>query len=102
MVSRKALAKTILEILSQGKEGKRCLIGFDGFTDEIIEVVDQRQDSERYTPLLTISDLSERIRDSSGKSCGKRRNPRSECRGDGGEPQPYGGSGHSSSPHTHG
>jgi sugar/nucleoside kinase (ribokinase family) len=38
-----------------------ALIGLDGFVDEIIAVVDKRQDKDRYTPVKTISDLGNKI-----------------------------------------
>ncbi len=37
------------------------VIGFDGFVDEIIDVVDKRQDSEHYKRIDTIKELATRI-----------------------------------------
>lgn len=42
--------------------------GFDGFVDEMIEVVDERQDLETYQPLSTITRFSEVIGAASGRS----------------------------------
>lgn len=46
----------------------KMLIGFDGFIDEIIHVVDKRQDAEHFTRIETISDLGDRIKRASGLS----------------------------------
>ena len=37
------------------------VLGFDGFVDEIIHVVDKRQDSEHFTRIETLLALSKRI-----------------------------------------
>ena len=39
----------------------KTTVGFDGFVDEIIAVVDKRQDFERYEPIRTISILGGKI-----------------------------------------
>lgn len=44
------------------------IIGFDGFVDEIIHVVDKRKDSETFTRVNTIGDLADRIDNASGLS----------------------------------
>ncbi|MFN3168645.1 MAG: PfkB family carbohydrate kinase [Phycisphaeraceae bacterium] len=44
------------------------IIGFDGFVDSIIAVVDKRLDTERYEPLHTISDFGGRISAAAGRS----------------------------------
>lgn len=44
------------------------LIGFDGFVDAIIAVVDKRQDTENYDPVHTLADFGQRIVDSAGRS----------------------------------
>lgn len=43
-------------------------IGFDGFVDEIIEVVDKRHSVSYYEPIETIADLGRRISNSAGLS----------------------------------
>ena len=45
-----------------------AFVGLDGFVDDIVHVVDQRQDAENYTRLKTITDMSERIGQAAGKS----------------------------------
>lgn len=44
------------------------IVGFDGFVDEIIHVVDKRNDSENFTRINTISSLGDRITKASGLS----------------------------------
>ena len=44
------------------------LIGFDGFVDAIIAVVDKRHDTDHYEPLATLSAFGQRIVDSAGRS----------------------------------
>ncbi|MDY0138182.1 MAG: hypothetical protein RBR50_00600 [Candidatus Izemoplasmatales bacterium] len=46
----------------------KLLIGFDGFVDEIIHVVDKRIDSESFKRIDTIEDLANRIKKASGLS----------------------------------
>lgn len=45
-----------------------AFIGLDGFVDEIIRVVDQRQDSLNYEAMSTIKTLGDRVLEASGKS----------------------------------
>jgi len=44
------------------------MLGFDGFVDAIIAVVDKRHDTERYDRLATLSAFGQRIVDSAGRS----------------------------------
>lgn len=44
------------------------LIGFDGFVDSIIAVVDKRHDTDHYDPVHTLQDFGQRIVDSAGRS----------------------------------
>lgn len=46
----------------------RALIGFDGFVDSIIAVVDKRSSLHDYTPLATIADFGQRISAAAGQS----------------------------------
>lgn len=43
-------------------------IGFDGFTDEILTVVDKRQNPQTFQPITSIPDFAQRILSASGKS----------------------------------
>ncbi len=47
---------------------KKMFIGVDGFVDQIIHVVDKRQDFESYARVETISDFGERISRAAGLS----------------------------------
>lgn len=44
------------------------LIGFDGFVDEIVRMVDKRTGLKDYTSIATLTQLAERIGDAAGKS----------------------------------
>lgn len=46
----------------------RATIGLDGFVDEIIAVVDKRQDNERYDAIPTIEVFGRKISEAAGKS----------------------------------
>ena len=46
----------------------RVLIGLDGFVDEIISVVDQRESDDRYTRVPTLAAFAARIARAAGKS----------------------------------
>jgi fructose-1-phosphate kinase PfkB-like protein len=45
-----------------------AFVGLDGFVDDIVHVVDQRQDAENYTRLNTITDMANRIGQAAGVS----------------------------------
>jgi hypothetical protein len=54
--------QTLRSILKQKNPTTlNMVIGFDGFVDEIIDVVDKRSDSEHYDRVDTISSLAKRI-----------------------------------------
>jgi len=55
---------TLIEPASQ----LHAFVGLDGFVDEIIHVVDKRDNAEKYHRLPTIQALSERIGGAAGKS----------------------------------
>lgn len=68
-----ALARSIRqtrEALSSAKDATsfQALLGFDGFVDEIIDVVDKRASFEEYTRIETIKEFSERIGRAAGLS----------------------------------
>lgn len=46
-----------------------CFIGFDGFTDEIVNAVKTRYTPTTYEAFSTIKDFGQRIVDAGGKSC---------------------------------
>jgi len=45
------------------------IVGFDGFIDEIIHLVDERQAVDAYTRIENMKDLAARIDQAAGKSC---------------------------------
>ncbi len=45
-----------------------ALMGFDGFVDEIVRLVDKKQDRDQYTYIPTISAFAERLSRAAGKS----------------------------------
>lgn len=46
-----------------------CLIGFDGFTDDLVQAVRTRESPESFIPMETISEFGQIITSSSGVSC---------------------------------
>ncbi|MEI9998223.1 MAG: hypothetical protein WDO13_03165 [Verrucomicrobiota bacterium] len=46
----------------------QCLLGFDGFVDEIFHVVDQRQSPTKYTPFGSIKTFGGKVTAAAGKS----------------------------------
>jgi sugar/nucleoside kinase (ribokinase family) len=46
----------------------RCLIGFDGFVDSIIDVVDERHSPDRYDRMKTIDQLGRKLVAAAGQS----------------------------------
>jgi len=65
MVDKQHLAE---KLLSQTIK-KKCLIGFDGFTDEILAVVKTRIDGDHFTPMDQMQDLATLIKRHAKKSC---------------------------------
>jgi hypothetical protein len=59
-----------VKLLSQVKAAShlKAFVGLDGFVDEIVHVVDKRQDADNYQRLDTISALSERLGGAAGQS----------------------------------
>lgn len=55
--SRKAIMRT-----------KKCLVGFDGFVDEIIHAVGTRKNNTEYERITTIAEFAARVGSAAGKS----------------------------------
>lgn len=51
-----------------GVPSARAVVGFDGFVDAIIAVVDKRYGPGRYDPVRTIAAMAEKIRGAAGES----------------------------------
>lgn len=61
-------AATGLRKLADQAEQNRVIVGFDGFVDSIIKVVDKRQDADHFTPMNTISQFADKVAAASGQS----------------------------------
>jgi len=59
---------SILSKASNTLKAKHALLGFDGFVDQIIRVVDKRQSPQEYSAISTLSKFSERVAEAAGKS----------------------------------
>ncbi|HVR37173.1 MAG TPA: hypothetical protein VMS21_15125 [Methylomirabilota bacterium] len=64
---RNACARRLIDA-GQTMSERTAFVGFDGFVDEILHVVDKRQNAEAYTRIPTIDHLARRIAGASGKS----------------------------------
>ena len=64
---REQCAARLTSLARQAAE-TTAFVGLDGFVDEIIRVVDQRQDANRHESMHTIAQLGTRISSAAGKS----------------------------------
>ena len=64
---RQACASRLEAALPQVKQ-LSAFVGFDGFVDEIIHVVDKRESAEKFTRVPTIAMLAERLARAAGQS----------------------------------
>ncbi len=71
--ARKALLDNASNIAS-----KSILIGFDGFVDEIIHVVDTRESKDNFSRVQTIESLGKRLLSAAGKSANIELFPKSQ------------------------
>jgi sugar/nucleoside kinase (ribokinase family) len=55
--------------LSSAADPQPVIVGFDGFVDEIVHVVDEREDPSRFQRMATMEVLADRVRDAAGLSC---------------------------------
>lgn len=62
------IIKKAVEKLHKADKRKHCLVGFDGFVDEIIHVVDKRKSTTEYERILDMKAFSERIASIAGLS----------------------------------
>ena len=62
--------QTAADLLAQTRKAAQlsAFVGLDGFVDEILHVVDKREDAERYMRLPTIAQLAARLAAAAGKS----------------------------------
>ena len=69
MTSPIELARSVADALESTPADREVMIGFDGFVDEIIRLVDTRQGQDEYLPIPTISAFGERVSAAAGLSC---------------------------------
>ncbi len=67
-MKQQTITKQASEKLQKSEKKMHCLIGFDGFVDEIIHVVDKRKSPGEYERIPDITALSERIASVAGLS----------------------------------
>ncbi len=67
-MEQKLVVQNALKKLDAYEDSRHLLIGFDGFVDEIIHVVDQRKNNKEYQRIKKIKDFSERIYQVAGLS----------------------------------
>ncbi len=63
-----ALLQNVVEKLEKSQKNKNILIGYDGYIDEIIHVVNKRQSQDCFDRIQTITEFSERIGKAAGLS----------------------------------
>lgn len=61
MKTRERYEELLKQIELHQRNGFTCLIGLDGFVDEVVHVVDKRIDSDTYSRIRTIREYGERI-----------------------------------------
>ncbi|MCU0785854.1 MAG: hypothetical protein MUF81_17785, partial [Verrucomicrobia bacterium] len=59
---------TLLQAAADGVRRMKAFIGLDGFVDEIVHVVDKRENAEKFTRMPMMAQWGERIRAAAGKS----------------------------------
>jgi hypothetical protein len=65
--SRIELART-LRAQTEAVKASRVVAGFDGFVDQLVSIVEERESLERFTPVPTISRFAELMGQASGRS----------------------------------
>ncbi len=65
-----ALCSAAAQALASVPESKRpkVMVGFDGFIDNIIDVVSKRSDAANYTSMATITEFGDRVQAAAGNS----------------------------------
>src|SRR5262245_4828035 len=64
---RETCATALLDAVTRASQ-MSAFIGFDGFVDEILHVVDKRETAEKFSRLPTIGQLAERLAAAAGRS----------------------------------
>lgn len=61
MVDRSGLNTVILDRLPENRSGEKLVFGFDGYIDQVREIVDERQDRASYSRLRNLHELGDQI-----------------------------------------
>jgi len=69
MTDKITLVSRVAKAISETPATSNVLIGFDGFIDEIIRLVDTRHSVDSFSPIATITDFGDRVTAAAGKSC---------------------------------
>ena len=69
MTSPATIVRSVADALESTPADKEVLIGFDGFVDEIIRLVDTRTSADSFDPMPTMMTFANRISDAAGLSC---------------------------------
>lgn len=67
-MNQEQLLSSVAQGLQKDFEPKHLMVGFDGFVDEIIHIVDQRESPQKYQRIKTIGEYAERIGRAAGLS----------------------------------
>lgn len=62
------MAELAGRLQSADLSGRKVLVGFDGFVDQVLHVVDRRYDAEHYERVGTLSEYGKKIMDAAGLS----------------------------------
>jgi hypothetical protein len=68
-MSQVSWAQAAAETMRKRQIKQSILVGFDGFVDEIIHLVDERQDADHFTRINSMAAYGERVAKAAGKSC---------------------------------
>ena len=68
-MSQVSWVQSAAETMGNRQINQSILVGFDGFVDEIIHLVDERQDADHFTRINSMAAYGERVAQAAGKSC---------------------------------
>jgi len=68
-MASKEIIQSAIAAFEADQTVSRVIVGFDGFIDEIIHLVDERQSVDSYTRIKNMKELATRIDAAAGKSC---------------------------------
>ena len=68
MADTKLLESIARRLKGSKPEQVRAIIGFDGFVDEVVYLVDKRYDKDRYDRIRYLADYGKKVCDATGLS----------------------------------